>query len=695
MNTPHPHSQAPRSLLAALVLSLLTGPAFAVDRPVSAKGAVPNDGNDDTAAINAAIVDAQNGDVVTFEAGTYDLTTPYDAERFLKLSSKTGITLRGATSGGAPATKLLRHVTVASMATPPRTIYLVNSSNITISGFILDNTPQLCTTGVVTAIDPAGKYVRVQIPAGLPMEAGMPCYAANVWEPTVDELKSVPNVSANSSPANWTIYDAANRIMELNKSTGLTFLPNVAVNDRLSWHYGWNGRSQVEVGSCTNVTLDNLTVRNAINMAFLIGSTNGLTLSKLVLKPEGSQLPVGPRDGIHISRCTGVVTGSDLEITGVRMDGLVVRTPYAEITEIVSSTQIRVVAELATFGQTIATGSTVSLFDTDGSITTRSVSAAVWENDTGSAAHYLLTLSSALPTFATVGTDLKLSGLAPTSVSITSSAFKNIAGSAMILFTDNITVNGVSFTKTMYPAIHLGDNTGSGVCGSNITIQNSTFDRCAWLAKPETDIPGQITLAAVNTTFTTPRLHSVTITGNTFRNHLLSTTNPAINASDTDGLTVSGNLFENVRQPVLITTASVTNDSVTLSDVVVDNDNNTVTHAELVGSFGASGLTGYNGSKTRFSSSAGAKASWIITPPRSGTYAVYVYRVAHSSSDTNAKLSVTHNGGTSVSYVNYSTGSSGWYSLGSFTFTGGTDYTITNERSNGYLRTDAVMLQQQ
>jgi len=694
MNTPKNHSTTPRSLLAALVLSLIPGLALAVDRPVSAKGAVPDDGLDDTAAINAAIVDAQNGDVVTFAAGTYDLMTSYDAERFIKLSSKTGVTLRGATSGGAPATKLLRHVTVTSMATPPRTVYLVNSSNITISGFILDNTPQLCTTGVVTAIDPAGKYVRVQIPASLPMEAGMPCYAANVWEASVDELKSVPNVSANSSPANWTIYDAANRIMELNKSTGLTFLSNIAVNDRLSWHYGWNGRSQVEVGSCSNVTLENLTVRNAINMAFLIGSTNGLTLSKIVLKPEGSQLPVGPRDGIHISRCTGVVTGSDLEITGVRMDGLVVRTPYAEITEIVSTTQIRVVAELATFGQTIATGSTVSLFDSTGAIATRTVSAAVWESDTGSAAHYLLTLSSALPTFAAVGTDLKLSGLAPASVSITNSAFKNIAGSAMILFTDNITVNGVNFTKTMYPAIHMGDNTGSGVCGSDITIQNSTFDRCAWLAKPETDIPGQITLAAVNTTFTTPRLHSVTISGNTFRNHLSSTTNPAINALDTDGLTIADNLFENVRQPVLLAT-SVDNHSVTLSDVVVDNDNNTATHAELVGSFGASGLTGYNGSKTRFSGSTGAKASWTITPPRTGTYAVYVYRVAHSSSDTNAKLSVTHSGGTSVSYVNYSTGTSGWYALGTFSFTGGTDYTITNERGNGYLRTDAVMLQQQ
>lgn len=691
-NTRHPLSSG--LLWAGLFLALGPTLALGVTRPVSDYFAYPDDGIDDTDEINNAITAAKDGDVVTFAAGTYDLKTRFDDERYLKISSKTGITLQGATSNGAPATKLLRHVNVEAMASPPRIFYLFNSTRVTISGFIFDNTPHLCTTGTVTAIDPAGKYVRVQIPAGLPMEAGQPCYAANLWEPSVDELKSVANVSANSSPANWTIHDATNRIMELNKSTGLTFLANTAVGDRLSWHYGWNGRSQLEVAKSNTITLDNLVVRNAINMALLIGSTHDLTLSKIVMKPEGAQLPVGPRDGIHISRCTGTVNISDLEITGVRMDGLVVRTPYADIASIASTTQFNLLTELATSGQTIPVGSSVTFFSSTGNPYVRLVAAATYNGDSGGRSSYTITTQTDLPSFAAVGTEMKLGGLMPASVAITDSTFKNIAGSALILFTDDITVDNLTATKVMFPAIHLGDNSGSGVCGYGITIRNSTFDRCGWMPKPESGIPGIITLAAINDTFTTPKLRDVTIETNTFRTHLASTTNPAVNAFDTDGLTLTDNVFENVRQPVLIAATSVTGDSVATSDVIVDNDNNTVTHAEATGSFGNSGLTGYNASKTRFSSSTGAKATWTVTPPRTGSYDVYVYKIVHSTSDSNAKISVTHSGGTGVTYVNYTTGTSGWHKVGTYTFTGGTDYTISNERSNGYLRTDAVMLMQ-
>ncbi|HEY0946875.1 MAG TPA: glycosyl hydrolase family 28-related protein [Opitutaceae bacterium] len=690
-----------RTVAALVLLTLSSGfthsaRAGTIDLSAAPYNAHPDDGNDDTTAINAAITAAQNGDVISFAAGTYDLISSFDAERFIKISSKTGITLQGATTNGAPATRLLRHVSVTAMATPPRTAYLFNSTNVTLRNFIVDNTPHLCTTGTITAIDPNGTYVRVQIPAALPMVANMPCYSANVWEPAVDELKQVANVSANSSPANWTIHDSANRIMQLSRSAGLTFLGNVAVGERLSWHYGWNGRSQMEAGKCTNLIIDNVIVRNAINMALLIGSTNGLTLSKIVMKPEGDQLPVGPRDGIHLSRCTGVVNLSGLEITGVRMDGLVVRTPYARITNIDASDRrvFTIATELATSQQPIASGTSLSIFSSTGNLYTRVVSSAAWVSDTNGEGIYNVTTQTDLPAFAAVDTVMKVAGLAPTSVSITDSSFKNIAGSAMILFTDHITVDNVASHRVMFPPIHLGDNTGSGACGSNITIQNSHFEESGWMPKPESDLPGLITLMNVNATYLEPKLHGVTISDNTFRSHLRGASNPAINARDTDGLTMAGNLFENVGQPLLVEASSVTNDTFTTADVVIDNDGNAVTYTEVAGSFGSSGLTGYNGSTTRFAG-AGAKAAWSFTAPRTGAYAVYVYKIVHPTSDTNAKLSVGHDGGTAITYVNFATGAPGWYSLGTYNFTAGNTYTITNERSNGYLRADAVLYLQQ
>src|SRR5690606_9871305 len=101
---------------------------------------------------------------------------------------------------------------------------------------------------------------------------GSACYAANAWEPSVKQLRKVPSLTFNSSPANWTIHNATTRVMQLTKSTGLSFLGSLSVGDRMSWHYGYDGYSQIEVGTSTNVAIDNVLVRNAINIAFLIGS---------------------------------------------------------------------------------------------------------------------------------------------------------------------------------------------------------------------------------------------------------------------------------------------------------------------------------------------------------------------------------------------------------------------------------------
>lgn len=77
--------------------------------------------------------------------------------------------------------------------------------------------------------------------------------------------------------------------------------------------------------------------------------------------------------------------------------------------------------------------------------------------------------TSDLPSFAAAGTPMKVGGISPASVSITGSNFENIAGSSMILFADNITVDDVDNFNIMYPAIHMGANPTAGICGSNIT----------------------------------------------------------------------------------------------------------------------------------------------------------------------------------------------------------------------------------
>jgi len=686
-------------LVSALLGLCLFSKMSAAVINVSAYGATADDGNDDTAAINNAIAAAAPGDTVAFAAGTYDLITPYDANQLIRITGKTNVTLQGATVSGAPATTLLRHITTAvlpgaaapfNQADPARTIYGVGNTGLVLRNFVINNTPQLTTAGQITEIDAAGTYVKVKIFSGLPMASGSACYSANVWNHTTHNLKHVPSltsgIGATGSPANWTIDDAPNRIMKLYKSTGLPFLSDLAVGEDMSWHYGSDGRGQMEFGKNDGLTLENLVIRNTINMAILIGSSNNVTVTGITMRPDGNQLAVGPRDGIHLSRCTGAIICDGLDITGVRLDGFVVRTPYAEITAVTNSTSFRIESELATFGQVIAPGSGISLISPTGGLYNRVVSPATYDSSTG---RYDLVIQTALPSFATTGTPLKVGGLGPDSVSLTNSSFTNIGGSAMILFADDITVDNVTSRHVMYPAIHMGSNVTAGVCGNNITVKNSLFDSCGWVAK--SGHRGMITLANDHGTYTEALLTNVTIQDNIFANQF-NGTDASIDVSDTDTIHVTGNYFENVQRGLKINTATVTGYTVTGNEVVINNDSNGTSYSEISGSFADSslvGYAGYNGTKTRYASGA-AKAQWTFVAPKSGAYQVSIYKVQASSSDTNAKISVSHDSGTAVSYVDYTTGTSGWVSLGTYNFTGGGTYTVTNERSNGYLRADAV-----
>jgi hypothetical protein len=376
------------------------------------------------------------------------------------------------------------------------------------------------------------------------------------------------------------------------------------------------------------------------------------------------------------------------------MDGLVVRTPYAAISEVTNSTHFNIAVEISTFNQPIATGSKLHLFDSSGNVSSLTVGSATWLNDTGGKGNYSIVTSTALPSGAGVGTALICSSLSPTSTTIHNSSFTNIAGSAVMAMSGDLTIDGITASHVMYPAVHIGDNVGSGGCSRNVVVRDSIFDSCSWRPKLETNFPGVITMANVHATHTAARNHNVTIHNNTFRNHLFDSAFPAINVSDTKTVALTDNVFENTHRGILIDTATVTGLTATGSDVIIDNTNNTQTYAELVGTFLDSSLNGYNGTKSRYSASPGAKARWTFVAPRTGTYAVHIYKVVNSGSDTNAKITVTHNGGSSVSYQNYTTGGSDWVSLGNFSFTEGATYTITNERSAGYLRADAVLFQQ-
>ncbi|MBD2847665.1 family 16 glycosylhydrolase [Paenibacillus sp. IB182496] len=111
--------------------------------------------------------------------------------------------------------------------------------------------------------------------------------------------------------------------------------------------------------------------------------------------------------------------------------------------------------------------------------------------------------------------------------------------------------------------------------------------------------------------------------------------------------------------------------------IIVDNGD--VGYSES-GSWQSSGLTGYNGTGTRFSATSTVQqhsATWRPDFPGDGLYTVSIYQVVHATSDPNTLIEVVHSGGTDTHVLDYSAGSSGWVELGTYAF---------DEGEQGYVR---------
>ncbi|PZG02943.1 glycoside hydrolase family 16 protein [Micromonospora deserti] len=129
-------------------------------------------------------------------------------------------------------------------------------------------------------------------------------------------------------------------------------------------------------------------------------------------------------------------------------------------------------------------------------------------------------------------------------------------------------------------------------------------------------------------------------------------------------------------------------------DYYVDNDSPAAYGYSETGTWYDSTLTGWTyGSPTRYAAchTAGHTATWRPNLRASGTYQVYVYKIVHSGSDPNGRYDLVHDGVTSTTYINGTSGSTGWVSLGSYYFPAGTGgYVMVSASGSGCARADAV-----
>lgn len=665
-------------------LFLLTGSSAASSGSihVSSYGAYPDDGIDDVAAIKSAITYAKANDiaVINFSDGAYDLITPPSSYHVLLVNCH-DLTLQGAVDAeGDPSTRLLRHLSLANELSPPFLMYGRDCSNLKVENFILDNTPQNCTAGEV--VSASSGTVVVDVFEDLPFFDGMACYAANAWDPQTKDLLEVPSLTFNVSPADWsTVSGGDGRRVQI---SDVEFDQYLTAGDAISWNFGVDGAAQLFFLSCDGLTLENLKISNALNIANLFGDIHNLTLKKIDISPEGNQLAVGPRDGFHISRCTGDLLADDISITGVRWDGLVVKGMFGTVELVLSSTSI---VFSAYSEQDLGVGDDITFLDESG---TADCAIQSWVHTSDSNGHhYIVLFDEAIPSFTTAGTYLNPLCWRHDSITITNMSAESVAGAAIIIMDQYAVITDCSFDHVMYAPVELGSTPAQASPCLDVTVQDSVFSRSGWSAKPYGKT-GMVAIGTGRDGFTGNLNREVVIQGNLFMD-TVAFDGIGIHATDASQVLIADNEFVNVSDALQVETATVEKVTLAANTVVSDNDDNDLSYIELAGDWRDSSLLGYGGSSTRFAPS-GSQVQWIPDLPVSGRYDISIYKVVHSTSDQNAKITVHHDGGDFVQYLDYTSGTSGWVSLGTFSFTSGTNGCVQNEHQGPgtYCRADAV-----
>jgi RHS repeat-associated protein len=127
--------------------------------------------------------------------------------------------------------------------------------------------------------------------------------------------------------------------------------------------------------------------------------------------------------------------------------------------------------------------------------------------------------------------------------------------------------------------------------------------------------------------------------------------------------------------------------------VLVDSSDSNNTASQGAWTSGAAtGQYGYD-VYTADAGTGSAQFNWQLNIPRDGTYEVFVQYPQITGAATDAKFTVTHNGGSTTKTVNQTINTGTWVSLGSYSFVeeGAQKVTLTNQ-ANGTVVADVVKL---
>ena len=519
-------------------------------------GAVPDDGNCDAAAINAAIQYARGNSAtaVEFQPGVYNLKYQEGgASPTLILYDVSDLMLLGqADSSGEPATVLELNLPLRNNF-GVRHLDARNSRNLRLENLVFDLNPRYSTSGKVIEVIPENEEVRVEILPGMPHFEGMRCYSANAWDLETRDLLPVPPLTINMEDPYfenlWHRVEDEERIVYSIRN--MPFVDLVNVGDGISWHYSVQTTSGFTLAFNTidGLELHNLRIHNSITLSMKAYDTRDITITDVRIEPVGNSLAVGPRDAIHLSNPRGELYVENLYIKGVRWDPFVSRVNFVTVVAVDGDTLECVYSVVGNPDTFFQKGDQVDFWAGDEPFKME-VSGVEVLSPRGEK-RFRLKFTEDLPDFVNAGTLIS----PPTwdAAVIRDSVFEGNSGTAIVYENANLIIEGCLFRNNTYNAIGLGPTSlNTGAFAENVVIRDNHFSASNWVSKYGRN-HGMITTFEQHPMFSNePYNRNITIIGNVFEDIDYNEQVAAIQIRNAQNVSIDSNVFRNVSNTVVV-----------------------------------------------------------------------------------------------------------------------------------------------
>ena len=531
-------------------------------------GAIPDDGKCDIKAINEAIAVAASKApaIIEFEAGTYNLHEPNQApDALIAISKISELTLLGKTApDGTPATIFERNVkNLRDHLDAAKQFKITDSSRITIRNIVSDNKPAFSSAGKITAVDKEKDIVEMEVFEGLPHFDGMQCFSANSWSLETRQLLPVKPLTIGADPGRfehqWQKVPGNNdRLYNIQK---MGFADRVKTGQGISWHFYVSGKgAQFFIANSTNVTMENVHIRNIKQVGVGVLFCKDLTFRKVIVKPAAPQLAAGSRDAFHLVCNSGTLLVDSCYVKGVRWDPFNVKSKFCLVTEILDKRRIKVSTSKGVKTISELSDSTVVFWTGERPQVLKTVKAD-WEkpvpdSDKGTSRSFTLEFSEDLPTNVKIDSTFTPHAWNFDLATFANCTFEGNCGRPILYQGENLQVQNCLFKNNSYENIALGPiDVGEGGFVRNVIISGNEFINSTW-DSTTSNLPHNGSVKAYQNCPSffkdEPYNDGIVIKDNLFKGISYDKDTSAISITNAQNVQISGNRFEDCANEVFM-----------------------------------------------------------------------------------------------------------------------------------------------